>query len=412
MSTENKRPEIFADVPDEKWNDWRWQMRNRIQDVDQLKKVFTIDAETEAELRQCTGTLRMAITPYIASLMDWNDPHCPIRRQFVPTSQELEFSEADMADPLAEDTDSPEQGLTHRYPDRVLLLVTGECSNFCRHCTRRRLVGGKDRSFLKSFDKCVEYISEHEEVRDIVISGGDPLTLSDERLEYILKTLSAIPHVEILRLGTRIPVVCPMRVTDDLCEIIKKYHPVFVNIHVNHPKEITEEVSAACAKLAAAGAPLANQSVLLRGVNDSPRIMKALVHELLRIRVRPYYVYQCDLSRGIEHFRTTVGRGIEIIEALRGHTSGMAVPTFVVDAPGGGGKIPVMPNYVISRSRDTIILRNYEGMITPYKEPEYKVTDRGHEKPFDKEKYTAKCGPAYIYENPHTYLEPVKKKLE
>ena len=407
-----KRPEIYADVPEGKWNDWHWQMQNRIQDVDHLKRVFDIDEKTEDELRHCTGILRMAMTPYIASLMDWDDPYCPIRRQFVPTLHEVEVSDADMADPLAEDTDSPEEGLTHRYPDRVLLLVTGECSNFCRHCTRRRLVGNRDQSFLSTFDKCAEYISQHEEVRDIVISGGDPLTLSDERIEYILKTLRAIPHVEILRLGTRMPVVCPMRITDDLCDIIKKYHPVFINTHANHPKELTDEMAAACAKLAGAGAPIGNQSVLLRGVNDSPLIMKSLVQGLLKIRVRPYYVYQCDLSRGIEHFRTTVGKGIEIIEALRGHTSGMAVPTFVVDAPGGGGKIPVMPNYVISRSRDTIILRNYEGMITPYKEPDFTEEDRGHEKPFDTPKNRAKCGPAYIYENPHTYLEPVKKKLE
>jgi lysine 2,3-aminomutase len=412
MNKENKRPKIYADISDEKWNDWHWQMQNRIQDVDQFKKVFDIDSKTEDELRRCASTLRMAITPYIASLMDWDDPYCPIRRQFVPTALEVEYSEADMADPLAEDANSPAPGLTHRYPDRVLLLLTGECSNFCRHCTRRRLVVNKDRSFLSTFDKCVEYIKKHEEVRDIVISGGDPLTLSDERIEYVLKTLSAIDHVEILRLGTRMPVVCPMRVTDEFCEIIKKYHPVFVNIHVNHPKEITDEVAAACHKLASTGAPLGNQSVLLRGVNDSPHIIKALVHALLRIRVRPYYIYQCDLSLGIEHFRTSVGRGIEIIEALRGHTSGMAVPTFVVDAPGGGGKIPVMPNYVISRSRDTIILRNYEGMITPYKEPEYKVRDRGHAKPFNTEKYRAKRGPAYIYENPRTYLEPVIKKLK
>ena len=275
-----------------------------------------------------------------------------------------------MLDPLHEDEDSPAPGLTHRYPDRVLLLITDQCSMYCRHCTRRRLAGEKDGArSLDDINKCIEYIKKTPQVRDVLLSGGDCLLVNDKVLEYIISELRKIPHVEIVRLGSRTPVVMPQRITDDLVNMLKKYHPIWLNTHFNHPKEMTEEAMEALRKLADAGIPLGNQSVLLRGVNDCPHIMRDLVHDLVKNRVRPYYIYQCDLSLGIEHFRTPVSKGIEIIESLRGHTSGYAVPTFVVDAPGGGGKTPVMPQYIISQSPGKVVLRNYEGVITTYTEP-------------------------------------------
>ena len=367
---------LFAEVPAEQWNDWKWQVRNRIETVEDLKKHVELTAEEEEGVRQCLGVLRMAITPYYLSLIDLNDPHDPIRRQAIPTACELHQSEADLLDPLHEDTDSPVKGLTHRYPDRVLLLVTDQCSMYCRHCTRRRFAGQTDQAVpVEQIDGCIEYVRNHPEVRDVLISGGDPLVMSDERLEYIIAKIREIPHVEIVRIGSRTPVVMPQRITPELCAMLKKYHPVWLNTHFNHPKEVTEESKRACAMLADAGVPLGNQSVLLAGVNDCVFTMKKLVHELVKMRVRPYYIYQCDLSMGLEHFRTPVGKGIEIIEGLRGHTSGFCVPTFVVDAPGGGGKTPVMPDYVISQTPRKVILRNFEGVITTYTEPEnYKET--------------------------------------
>ncbi len=312
----------------------------------------------------------MAITPHFASLMDPLDTNCPIRCQAVPTINELHKAKSDMADPLHEDIDSPTPGLTHRYPDRVLLLLTDQCSMYCRFCTRRRIAGVTDKSrTLKQIDACIEYIRNTPAVRDVVLSGGDALLASDELLENVLKKLRAIPHVEIIRLGTRTPIVLPQRITPELCAMLKKYNPLFINVHFNHPKEITAEAKAACELLADAGFPLGNQSVLLTGINDCPNVLKELFQKLLKIRVRPYYLYQCDLSEGIEHFRTSVATGIEIIESLRGHTSGMAVPTYVVDAPGGGGKIPVMPQYLISQSDNQVILRNYQGNIFAYAQP-------------------------------------------
>ncbi|MBQ7146492.1 MAG: lysine 2,3-aminomutase [Lachnospiraceae bacterium] len=362
---------LFAEVPAEQWNDWKWQVRNRIETVEDLKKHVELTAEEEEGVRQCLGVLRMAITPYYLSLIDLNDPHDPIRRQAIPTACELHQSEADLLDPLHEDTDSPVKGLTHRYPDRVLLLVTDQCSMYCRHCTRRRFAGQTDQAVpVEQIDGCIEYVRNHPEVRDVLISGGDPLVMSDDRLEYIIAKIREIPHVEIVRIGSRTPVVMPQRITPELCAMLKKYHPVWLNTHFNHPKEVTEESKRACAMLADAGVPLGNQSVLLAGVNDCVFTMKKLVHELVKMRVRPYYIYQCDLSMGLEHFRTPVGKGIEIIEGLRGHTSGFCVPTFVVDAPGGGGKTPVMPDYVISQTPRKVILRNFEGVITTYTEPE------------------------------------------
>ncbi|MDR5658514.1 lysine 2,3-aminomutase [Serpentinicella sp. ANB-PHB4] len=366
-----KNVELWRNVTDEEWNDWKWQLANRITDIDQLKEIIHLTEDEEIGIKQCLETLRMGITPYYAMLMDENDPTCPIRKQGVPLALELEQKDGDMDDPLHEDVDSPVPGLTHRYPDRVLLLITDMCSMYCRHCTRRRFAGHDDaHTSTEQIDKAIEYIANNPQIRDVLLSGGDSLLVSDEHLEYILSKLRNIPHVEIIRLGSRIPVVMPQRITPKLVNMLKKYHPIWLNTHFNHPKEITTEAKDAINLLANAGIPLGNQSVLLKGVNDCVNIMRNLVHQLVQIRVRPYYLYQCDLSTGIEHFRTPVSKGIEILEGLRGHTSGYAVPTFVIDAPGGGGKIPAMPNYIISQSPDKVVLRNYEGVITTYTQPE------------------------------------------
>lgn len=362
---------LFSDVSLKDWNNWIWQMQNRIETVDDLKVHMNLTEEEETGIRKCLGSLRMAITPYYLSLINPNDPNDPIRKQAIPTSFELENSNCDFEDPLHEEADSPVPGLTHRYPDRVLLLVTDKCAMYCRHCTRRRFAGQNDQSLpLSQIDKAIDYIAKNPVIRDVLISGGDPLMMSDDNLEQIIKKLRKIPHVEVIRIGTRVPVVMPQRITPALVEMLKKYHPIWINTHFNHPKEITPESKRACEMLANVGIPLGNQTVLLRGVNDCLHVMKKLMHELVKIRVRPYYIYQCDLSMGIKHFRTKVSKGIEIIEGLRGHTSGFAVPTFVIDAPGGGGKIPVMPNYVISSAENKVILRNFEGVITTYSEPE------------------------------------------
>ena len=366
----NRRQELFGNVSDADWNDWKWQVRNRIETVDQLKKYLPLTKEEEEAVSKTLETLRMAITPYYLSLIDPNDPNDPIRKRAVPTIKELYRAPEDLTDPLSEDVDSPAPGLTHRYPDRVLMLVTDQCSMYCRQCTRRRFAGQTDAPVAADkIEKQLEYIRNNPEVRDVLISGGDPLTLSDAKLEKIIKSLREIPHVEIIRIGSSTPAVMPQRITTELVNMLKKYHPIWLNTHFNHPHEITDEARKACEMLADAGIPLGNQSVLLRGVNDCVPVMKELVHELVKMRVRPYYIYQCDLSMGLSHFRTPVSKGIEIIEGLRGHTSGFCVPTFVVDAPGGGGKIPVGPNYLISQSHDKVVLRNYEGVITTYIEP-------------------------------------------
>ncbi|WP_286982259.1 lysine 2,3-aminomutase [Pseudothermotoga sp.] len=302
--------------------------------------------------------------------MDPENPRCPIRMQAIPTAKELNISQEEMIDPLHEDVDSPVKGLTHRYPDRVLLLITDQCSMYCRHCTRRRFAGETDSPLSDELlNSAIDYIKQNKRIRDVLLSGGDPLTLSTEKLENIISRIREIEHVEIIRIGTRVPVVLPMRITEELTSMLKKYHPIWLNTHFNHPKEITPQSRRALSMLADAGIPLGNQSVLLRGINDCPQIMKKLVHELVKNRVRPYYIYQCDLSRGLSHFRTTVAKGIEIIEYLRGHTSGFAVPTYVIDAPGGGGKIPVEPQYLISMGEGKVVLRNYEGGIFVYHEP-------------------------------------------
>ena len=367
---ESRRKQLFPEVTDEQWNDWKWQVKNRIETLEDLKKYVKLTAEEEEGVRKTLSTLRMAITPYYLSLIDPNDPHDPVRRQCIPTALETHQAAADLLDPLHEDEDSPTPGLTHRYPDRVLFLITDMCSMYCRHCTRRRFAGQTDNECGPDrIEKALEYIEKTESVRDVLLSGGDALMVSDKKLEYIISRLRQIPHVEIVRLGTRTPVVCPQRITPELCDMLKKYHPIWINTHSNHPNEVTAESRRACEMLANAGVPLGNQSVLLRGVNDCVHVMKNLVHDLVKMRVRPYYIYQCDLSMGLEHFRTPVSKGIEIIEGLRGHTSGFCIPTFVVDAPGGGGKTPVMPQYVISQAPGKVVLRNFEGVITTYTEP-------------------------------------------
>ena len=371
MMRNYKDIEIWQDVTEEEWNDWKWQVRNRIEDVDTLKKVINLSPDEEEGVRQSLKTLRFAITPYYATLMDPDDSNCPIRMQGVPTKNETYIDPSDMRDSLHEDIDSPVPGLTHRYPDRVLMLITDQCSMYCRHCTRRRYAGENDRMrAMDNIEKMIDYVRKTPMVRDVLLSGGDALLVSDQVLEHIVSELREIPHVEIIRIGSRTPVVLPMRITEELVDMLKKYHPVWLNTHFNHPYEITEYSKKACERMANAGIPLGNQSVLLKGINDCPYVMRKLVHELVKIRVRPYYIYQCDLSQGISHFRTPVSKGIEIIEYLRGHTSGFAVPTFVIDAPGGGGKIPVSPNYLVSMSDKTVILRNYEGGIFAYHETE------------------------------------------
>lgn len=363
--------ELWKDVTEEQWNDWIWQLTNTIRKVEDLEKVINLTPEETGGVDIANQTIPLNITPYYALQMDTDDPTDPIRMQSVPISTELEQTRYDMEDPLLEDTDSPVPGLTHRYPDRVLFLITNQCSMYCRYCTRRRFSGQIGMGVpKKQMEACIEYIRNTPAVRDVLLSGGDGLLVNDRILEYLLKNLREIPHVEIIRIGTRAPVVFPQRITENLCNILKKYHPVWLNTHFNHPKELTPEARRACEMLADAGVPLGNQAVILAGINDCPHVMKKLNYELVKTRVRPYYIYQCDLSEGIGHFRAPLSKGLEIMEYLRGHTSGYSIPTFVVDAPGGGGKIPVMPNYVVSQSSQKTILRNFEGVITSYPEPQ------------------------------------------
>ncbi len=365
----SKRAPIYADVPDEKWNDWRWQLSNRLNSVEDFEKILNL-TDSERKALSTQGLFRVDITPYFASLMDPDDLEDPIRKQVIPRADEILPFTGMMEDSLAEDRHSPVPGLVHRYPDRVLMLVTTQCASYCRYCTRSRIVGDPSATFSRQeFEMQIEYLKNTPQVRDVLLSGGDPLTLAPKLLDELLRRLREIPHIEIIRIGSRVPVFMPQRVTDELCDTLQKYHPLWMNIHVNHPNEISKELADACDKLSRAGVPLGNQSVLLAGVNDCVHVQRRLVHDLVRMRVRPYYLYQCDLVEGAGHFRTPVAKGVEIIEGLRGHTSGYAVPTYVVDAPGGGGKIPVMPNYQISMSDHKIILRNYEGYITTYEEP-------------------------------------------
>lgn len=357
-----------------KWRDWRWQLRHAVSDLHTVEKMLEVKFSDEMHRRfeDTASKFPMSVTPYYLSLISPENPESdPVFLQSLPSPSELQLMKGDMADPLHEDHDSPAPCITHRYPDRVLLLVSNVCSMYCRHCTRKRKVGDEDSVPSKEeMLKGIEYIKNTPHVRDVLLSGGDPFLLSDERLDWILTELGKIDHVEFVRIGTRTPVVLPYRITDSLCSMLKKHHPLWINTHFNHPKEMTQSSREALSKLANAGIPLGNQTVLLAGINDCPRIIRELNHKLVANRVRPYYLYQCDLSEGLSHFRTPVGKGIQIMESLIGHTSGLCVPTYIIDAPGGGGKIPVMPNYLISWSTNKVVLRNYEGVITTYKEPD------------------------------------------
>ena len=372
----SKRAPIYQEIPDEKWNDWRWQLSHRLNTAEEISKILTL-TQDEANALNAPHLFRVDITPYFISLINPDDPDDPIRKQVIPNDCEMEPFTAEMANSLSEDAHSPVPGLVHRYPDRVLMLVTTQCASYCRYCTRSRIVGDPTATFSRAeFEMQLEYLRHTPQVRDVLLSGGDPLVLAPKILEEILTRLREIPHIEIVRIGSRVPVFMPMRITDELCDMLQQFHPLWMNIHVNHSNEISAELAQAADKLTRAGIPLGNQSVLLAGVNDNVHIMRQLVQDLVRIRVRPYYLYQCDLVHGAGHFRTPVAKGIEIMEGLRGHTSGYAVPTYMVDAPGGGGKIPVMPNYLISMSDHKIILRNFEGFITTYEEPTDYIPER------------------------------------
>ncbi len=373
---------FWSDVPDEQWNDWKWQLKNRITSLPQLQKLMpTLTPEEHAGTVLSDTKLAMAITPYFFNLIDPTDENCPIRRQVIPRIEETQVADWEMSDPCGEDSHSPVPGLVHRYPDRVLFLVTDRCAAYCRYCTRSRLVSNASGyDFHPEFDRQIEYIRSNPQIRDVLLSGGDPLLFSDDKLEHLLKQLRAIPHVEFLRIGTRIPIFLPQRITPELCAMLKKYHPLFLSIHTNHPRELTTEVRDALARLAEAGIPLGNQSVFLKHVNDDLPTMTALVQKLLMCRVKPYYLYQCDLISGSAHLRASVRKGLEIMEGLRGHTTGYAVPQFVIDAPGGGGKVPINPEYILSRNKDRVVIRNFEGKVFEYVEggingPVYKPSE-------------------------------------
>jgi lysine 2,3-aminomutase len=354
-------------IPEADWSSWTWQLKNRITSVAQLEQFMTLTEEEKEGCSFADQKLSLAITPYFFNLIDLDNPNCPIRKQVIPRAGEMQISAEEQLDSLGEDEHSPVPGLVHRYPDRVLFLVTDRCAAYCRYCTRSRLVSNaQDYNFHPDYEQALRYIESHSEIRDVLLSGGDPLLLSDKKLEHLLSRLRAIKHVEFIRIGSRIPVFLPQRITPELCDVLKKYGPIWMSIHVNHPKEATAELRDACERLSFAGVPLGNQSVLLKGINDDVDVMKALVHRLLRMRVRPYYLYQMDLITGGSHFKVDVRKGLEIIRALRGHTTGYAVPQYVIDAPGGGGKVPVNPEYVEAITDDEVIFRNYEGKRFSY----------------------------------------------
>jgi lysine 2,3-aminomutase len=353
---------LWQHIPEADWRDWTWQLKNRITTVEQLERLMTLTASEKAGCLFASHKLALAITPYFFNLIDRDDPDCPIRKQVIPRIDESIVSAEEQLDSLGEDEHSPVPGLVHRYPDRVLFLVTDRCASYCRYCTRSRLVSNaQDYNFHPEYEQALRYIEAHPEVRDVLLSGGDPLLLSDKKLDHLLGRLRAIKHVEFIRIGSRIPVFLPQRITPELCDVLRRHGPVWMSIHVNHPKEATQELKDACERLSFAGVPLGNQSVLLRGVNDDPEVMKALVHRLLRMRVRPYYIYQMDLITGGAHFKADVRKGLEIIAALRGHTTGYAVPQYVIDAPGGGGKVPINPDYLERITDDEVVFRNFEG---------------------------------------------------
>jgi lysine 2,3-aminomutase len=366
------RERFYPAATDREWNDWRWQLRNRVTDLRNLERIIRVSADERAAIGAHRGPLPVAITPYYASLLDEFDPTQAIRRTVVKVQAEQLKAPGEAEDPLGEESDTVVPGLVHRYPDRVLFLVTGFCSVYCRYCTRSRMVGnpgGEYRFNTRQWERAIEYIAAHTAIRDVLLSGGDPLTLSDNRLEWLLSQLRRIPHVEFLRVGTKVPAVLPQRVTPNLTRMLRRYHPLWMSIHFTHPDELTPEVQQACCRLADAGIPLGSQTVLLAGVNDNLETMRRLVHGLLKVRVRPYYLYQCDPITGSSHFRTPVEKGLELTRGLRGHTTGYAVPTYVIDAPGGGGKVPLLSDYYIGRDGDDVVVRNYQGRLYRYPDP-------------------------------------------
>jgi lysine 2,3-aminomutase len=382
-------PGFFPDVDPRSWNDWKWQLKNRITSLSQLESKIELSKEERAGVLIAGSKLALAVTPHFFNLIDPHDPNCPIRRQVIPRFEESQRSPLEMADPCGEDSHMPVPGLVHRYPDRVLFLVTDRCASYCRYCTRSRVVSGAGEQELHTdFEEAFRYLEQHTEVRDVLLSGGDALLLSDERLRKILSRLRAIEHIEFLRIGTRIPIFLPQRITPELCQMLQEFHPLWMSVHVNHPRELTSEVKEALERLANHGIPLGNQSVLLKGVNDDPEVMKTLVQKLLRCRVRPYYIYQCDLIHGSAHLRTSVAKGIEIIESLRGHTTGYAVPQFVIDAPGGGGKVPINPGYILYHDHEKIVIRNYEGKIFEYPEQDVAPSFSRHPEAMDEFLYS------------------------
>ena len=363
-------PGYWSDEDTANWNDHRWQLRNRVDSLADLDLRLNLTDEERAGVLLAGTKLAMSITPHFFNLIDRDDPNCPIRRQVIPRIEEGWNAPEEMADPCGEDSHMPVPGLVHRYPDRVLFLVTDRCASYCRYCTRSRVVSGVGEQHLETqWEPAFRYLEKHTEVRDVLLSGGDPLLFSDDRLDKILTRLRSIPHIQFVRIGSRIPIFLPQRITPELCTMLKKHHPLFISIHSNHPRELTSEVRDALGHLADAGIPLGNQSVILRGVNDSVEVQKALVQKLLMCRVKPYYLYQCDLINGSSHLRTPVAEGVAIIEGLRGHTTGYAIPQFVIDGPGGGGKIPINPNYVVDTASGKITLRNFEGEIFEYPDP-------------------------------------------
>jgi len=365
------RHRFFPEVPDSEWNDWRWQLQHRLRDLEGLGRVVRLSKSERRAIERIGGRLPLGITPYYASLMDPRDPAEPVRRTMIPLPTELVRSPGEADDPLDEDRDSPVPGLVHRYPDRVLFLVTSFCATYCRYCTRARMVGrtGEYHFGTSEYQAAIDYIAAHFEIRDVLLSGGDPLTMADGRLDWILSRLRAIPHVEFLRIGTKVPVVLPQRVTPELTRMLRRHHPLWMSIHFMHPDELTPETAQACERLADAGIPLGSQTVLTRGVNDDVETVKRLVRGLLMIRVRPYYLYQCDPISGSAHLRTPLQKGLDIVAGLRGHITGYACPTFVVDGPGGAGKIPLLPDSVVGRDGDYVLLRNYAGELSSYPDP-------------------------------------------
>lgn len=377
LSEASPRHPRWADVPDEKWSDWKWQMANRLHHLSDLKELLRLSSSETAAIT-AGGLLRTDITPYFASLIDPDDPNCPIRKQVVPTDLELVAFDGSAPDGTSEVEREPVRGIVRKYPDRLVMFLTSECASYCRYCARSRFVGDRSKNYSdRDHERQLDYVRQNPEIRDVLLTGGDPFIVAPYRLESLLARLRQIPHVEIVRFSSRVPVFNPFCITDEFCQMLERYHPIWVNIHTNHPKELTPELRAACNRLSKAGVPLGNQAVLLKGINDSVEIQRKHCQELVRMRVRPYYLYQCDSVNGAGHFRTSVAKGLEIMEGLRGHTTGFAVPTYVIDSPSGGGKIPVAPNYLLTMSPTRVALRNYAGDITVYDGP----SDQRHPEP-------------------------------